>query len=260
MERLPIAWYGAGDHAVRARSIAANEQAGRRDSGGLLAPTMLASAQLGRVRKMAATGLAVLSAQDAEAHEACARLHQEVLPRSAAARFGRRFMTGFYLPRLLGSGLLAGDLFRVEGRPVGFNLYTRQPETFLREGIRRHFLFLAGFMPIVFLSRPRALLGAAEMLRNRGGFPSPETPRTGYWLSFGVLPDARRLRVEGKSIAAHLVEHMLEYFRAQGLAAVEGTVERTNGSAVFFYRTCGFAIEDRGLAGGTKLQARYTFT
>lgn len=208
---------------------------------------------------MADTGLAVLSAQDAEAHEACARLHEALLPQSAPARLGRRFMTGFYLPKLLGSGLIAGDLFRVEGCPVGFNLYTKYPGTFLREGIRRHFLFLAGFMPVVFLCRPPALLGVGEMLRNRGGLPSRAAPRTGYWLSFGVLPAARRLRVAGKSIARHLVDHMLDHFREAGFAALEGTVERENGPALFIYRTCGFAIEDRGFAGGTKLQARYTF-
>jgi ribosomal protein S18 acetylase RimI-like enzyme len=208
---------------------------------------------------VAETGLAVLSAQDAEAHEACARLHEAILPHSAPARFGRRFMTGFYLPKLLGSGLIAGDLFRVEGRAVGFNLYTRYPETFLREGIRRHFPFLAGFMPVVFLSRPRALLGVWEMLRNRGGFPAAETPRTGYWLTFGVEPDARRLVVEGKSVARHLVDRMFDYFRGEGYAAVEGTVERGNAPALFFYRTCGFAFEDRGLGEGAKLQVRYTF-
>lgn len=205
------------------------------------------------------TGLAALTAQDREAHEACARLHEAILPNSAPVRFGRLFMTRFYLPKLIGSGLIAADLFRVEGRAVGFNVYTKYPHTFLREGIRRHFLFLAGFMPVVFLSRPQALLGVWEMLRNRGGFPAAATPRMGYWLTFGVEPEARRLVVEGRSVARHLVDRMFEYFRGEGYAGVEGTVERNNSPAIFFYRSCGFGFEDRGLDGGTKLQVRYTF-
>jgi hypothetical protein len=51
---------------------------------------------------------------------------------------------------------------------------------------------------------------------------------------------------------------MFDYFREQGYAAVEGTVERANAPALFFYRTCGFTFEDRGLAEGAKLQVRYT--
>jgi GNAT superfamily N-acetyltransferase len=206
------------------------------------------------------TGLVALSARDAEAHEACARLLEELLPHSAPALLGRRFMTGFYLPKLLGSGLIAGDLFRFEGRWVGFNLYTKHPGTFMREGIRQHFFFLLGFMPVVFLTRPRALLGVREMLRNRAGLPAPEEPSTGYWLTFGVLPDARRLQIEGRSVARHLVDRMLDYFREQGLAAVEGTVDKDNGPALFFYRSYGFGFEERGLGGGTKLQMRHWLT
>jgi ribosomal protein S18 acetylase RimI-like enzyme len=201
------------------------------------------------------TGVVRLDPSDRAQLEACAELHEATLPDSVPARFGRRFMTRFYFPKLVAAGLAAGDLFRFEGRWVGYNLYTKHPRTMLRDAIRRHFFFLCGFMPGVLLANPRALLAIPKMLRNQGGFP--ELPRTGYWLTFGVHPEFRAVRVAGKPVSRLLVERMFEYFREEGFDAVEGTTDRTNGSALIFYRTCGFELEDRGLEGGAKIQVRY---
>ncbi len=201
------------------------------------------------------TGLVRLDPNDREQLDAFARLHEATLPESVPVQFGRRFMTRFYFPKLVGGGLAAGDLFRFEGRWAGYNLYTKFPHTMLRDAIRKHFLFLCGFMPTVFLANPRALLMIPKLLHNRGGFP--EQPRTGYWLTFGVHPDFRRAQAGGKRIATLLVERMFEYFREEGFDAVEGTTDRSNGAALIFYRTCGFQIEDRGFEGGAKIQVRY---
>ena len=201
------------------------------------------------------TGLVRLDPRDRAQLEAFADLHEATLPDSVPVKFGRRFMTRFYFPRLVADGLAAGDLFRFEGRWAGYNLYTKFPHTMLRDAIRRHFGFLCGFMPTVFLANPRALLAIPKMLANQGGFP--ELPRTGYWLTFGVHPDFRRARIEGQPIARHLVNRMFEYFREEGFDAVEGTTGRDNGPALIFYRTCGFRVEDRGFEGGAKVQVRY---
>jgi ribosomal protein S18 acetylase RimI-like enzyme len=204
---------------------------------------------------MSDTGVIRLDPTDRAQLEAFAELHEATLPESVPVKFGRRFMTDFYFPKLVADGLAAGDLFRLQGKWVGYNLYTKFPHTMLREAVRRHFWFLCAFMPVVFVTNPRALLAIPKLLRNTGGFP--ELPRTGYWLTFGVHPDFRRERVDAKPIARHLVERMFEYFREEGFDAVEGTTERTNGPALIFYRTCGFQIEDRGFEGGAKVQVRY---
>jgi ribosomal protein S18 acetylase RimI-like enzyme len=201
------------------------------------------------------TGLVRLDPNDRAQLEAFADLHEATLPESVPVKFGRRFMTRFYFPRLVADGLAAGDLFRFEGKWVGDNLYTKYPHTMLRDAVRRHFWFLCAFMPGVLLANPRALLAIPKMMQNQGGFP--ELPRTGYWLTFGVRPDFRAARVEGKPIARHLVDRMFEYFREQAFDAVEGTTDRSNGPALIFYRTCGFKIEDRGFEGGAKIQVRY---
>ena len=201
------------------------------------------------------TGVVGLDPDDRAQLDAFADLHAATLPDSVPVQFGRRFMTRFYFPKLIGAGLAAGDLFRFEGKWVGYNLYTKFPNTMLRDAIRRHFFFLCAFMPFVLLTNPRALLAIPKLLANQGGFP--ELPRTGYWLTFGVHPDFRSVRVEGMPIARHLVNRMFAYFRDEGFDAVEGTTDRTNGAALIFYRTCGFKAEDRGLAGGAKVQVRY---
>jgi ribosomal protein S18 acetylase RimI-like enzyme len=201
------------------------------------------------------TGLVRLDPNDPAQLEAFADLHEITLPDSVPVRFGRRFMTRFYFPKLVADGLAAGDLFRFEGRWAGYNLYTKFPRTMLRDAIRRHFWFLCAFMPGVLLADPRRLLAIPKMLRNQGGFP--EKPSTGYWLTFGVDPEYRRAQVGGKRIANLLVERMFEYFREEGFDAVEGTTDRSNGPALILYRTIGFKIEDRGFEGGAKIQVRY---
>lgn len=201
------------------------------------------------------TGLLPLDPSSPEQLEAFASLHEATLPDSVPVKFGRRFMTKFYFPKLVEDGLAAGDLFRFEGQWAGYNLYTKFPRTMLRDAIRRHFWFLCAFMPGVLLADPRRLLAIPKMLRNQGGFP--EKPRTGYWLTFGVDPEFRRAQVGGKRIANLLVERMFEYFREEGYDAVEGTTDRSNGPALILYRTIGFKIEDRGFEAGAKIQVRH---
>jgi ribosomal protein S18 acetylase RimI-like enzyme len=201
------------------------------------------------------TGLVRLDPNDRAQLEAFADLHEATLPDSVPVQFGRRFMTRFYFPKLVEDGLAGADLFRFEGQWAGYNLYTKYPHSMLRDAIRRHFIFLCGFMPGVLLANPRALRAIPKLLRNTGGFP--ELPRTGYWLTFGVHPDFRRAQVGGKRIANLLVEGMFEYFREAGFDAVEGTTDRSNGPALILYRTMGFRVQDRGFEGGTKIQVRY---
>jgi len=199
------------------------------------------------------TGLVRLDPNDRAQLEAFAELHEATLPESVPVKFGRRFMTRFYFPKLVADGLAAGDLYRLEGKWAGYAWYTRYPRSFLRDAMRRHFLFLCGFMPLVFAGKPGALLAVPDLLRNTGGLP--ESEGTGYLLTTGVAARYRRT-----GLATLLVEHMLRRLRAEGLRAVEATVDRDNHGALSFYRHCGFSVEDRGLAGGAKVQIRFELT
>jgi len=65
------------------------------------------------------TGLVRLDPNDRAQLEAFADLHEITLPDSVPVRFGRRFMTRFYFPKLIADGFAAGDLFRFEDRGFG---------------------------------------------------------------------------------------------------------------------------------------------
>lgn len=199
------------------------------------------------------TGLVRLDPNDRAQLEAFADLHEATLPESVPVKLGRRFMTRFYFPKLVAGGLAAGDLYRLEGKWAGFTWYTCLPRTFMRDAVRRHFLFLCALMPTVFTGNPRALLALPDLLRNTGGLPEQEG--VGYLLTTGV--DAR-LRRSG--VATQLISEMVRKLRAKGLHAVEATVDRDNRGALSFYRRCGFSVEDRGLAGGAKVQIRLELT
>lgn len=197
------------------------------------------------------SGVVALSPDDEAQVEAMAALHLELLPESVPARFGRRFMTRFYFSRLVESGLLAGDLYCHEGTYVGFSAYTMHPDTFLGDGIRRHFLRLCLLMPSVLLEAPRERTRAVRELVAKSGDVRPASPgRTGYWLTFGVQDAYRKLKVDerGSRISKLLVDAMLSRLRAAGIERVDGAVSRENRGAILFYHSCGFRIDDS--AGG----------
>jgi GNAT superfamily N-acetyltransferase len=198
------------------------------------------------------TGLVCVDPDDSDQIAALAELHRLTLPDSVPVRFGQRFMCGFYFPKLIRGGLAHADLFRCDGAWVGYTLHTSRPTTMLSEGVRRHFLFLCGLMPLVLLENPSALLAISKLLANRGGFP--RLPRSGYLLTVGVHPDFRGRRVGEATIARQLVECANARLRSLGCLAVEATVDRANERALAFYRGCGFRVEDRG--GGEQLQIR----
>lgn len=200
-------------------------------------------------RPVADAGLVALDPSDREQVEALASLHARLQPASLPAQLGRRFLTGFYFSRIVADGLASADLFRSEGRWVGYAFYTRFPRSFLREAIRSDLLFLLGFLPSVVATNPRALAALPRLLRDPGGLP--ETPRTGYLLAAGVEPAFRH-----RGVGTRLMDAIVRDFRRQDFAALEATVDRDDAGARAFYESRGFRLEDRGLAGGARLQAR----
>jgi len=179
---------------------------------------------------------------------AAARLHAALLPQSVPAQLGEYFMRKFYFTKLVEMDRITCDLFEVEGEYVAFNVYTKYPDSFMRDGIRRHFLPLAVVAARTFASDPRRLRAVADLLRKSAQLGDDGAARAGYWLTFGVLESFRRVKIDerGTRISGALVSAMLDSFRAEGFDRVDGAVERTNKSAIFFYHACGFAIRDPG--------------
>lgn len=194
------------------------------------------------------SGLIRLSPGHSDQVDAAARLHAELLPGSVPSRLGHHFMTRFYFTKLVEIDRITCDLFAYEGKYVAFNVYTKYPESFMRDGIRRHFLPLCAVAARTFGSDPRRLSAIAGLLRKSAQLGENGSARAGYWLTFGVLEPFRRVKIDerGTRISGALVNAMLDSFRADGFDRVDGAVERTNKSAIFFYHACGFAIRDPG--------------
>jgi GNAT superfamily N-acetyltransferase len=207
------------------------------------------------------SGVVRLSPSDAEQVEALARLHAELLPRSAPAQLGHRFMTRFYFRSLPEAGLIHCDLYRHEGVWAGFCTYTEHPGGFMGEALRRNLASLCWLGLRIVVEEPRRLAALLDLVRKSRqlGSPPARAGRAGFWLTFGVLEPYRRVRVDaqGTRISGALVRAMLDHFRAAGFAWLDGAVERSNRSAILFYHSLGFRIEDPG--SGSDLKVHYEF-
>jgi len=194
------------------------------------------------------SGVLRLDPDDPVQVDAIARLHLELLPASSTARFGPFFMTRFYFTRMVRSGLVAAHLYRHEGEYVGFSVFTEHPDSFMREGIRRHFFALCWISAVCFLADPRRLAIPSQMMRNDALAAGEPGMKVGYWLTFGVKDTHTRLRVgeRGQRISNLLVHAMVDFFRKAGFDRLDGGVERNNKSALFFYHSCGFRLRDPG--------------
>lgn len=189
-----------------------------------------------------------LKPTDPDQLKAASRLHSELLPQSVPAQLGDYFMTHFYFTKLVEMDRISCDLFIHDGEYVGFIVFTKYPDSFMRDGIRRHFFSLCLVAIRIFASDPRRLGAVFNLLRKSSEITSKRSDRAGYWLTFGVLAPFRRLKIDerGTRISGALVNAMLDAFREAGFARVDGAVERTNKSAIFFYHACGFTIRDPG--------------
>jgi ribosomal protein S18 acetylase RimI-like enzyme len=193
------------------------------------------------------SGIVRLDPSDPEQVEALARLHAELLPNSVPSRLGHRFMTSFYFRKLPVTDLLVCDLYRHDGAFVGYCTYTKHPDSFLQLGLQRHLPLLCWLGFRIAISEPRRLGALADLLRKSSDLVSDPTSRAGFWLTFGVLEPYRRIKVNERArISDLLVRSMLDYFRSEKVDRVDGSVERTNKTAIFFYHACGFRIMDPG--------------
>ena len=186
-----------------------------------------------------------ISPDDAEQIEAIAALHAELLPTSTPARFGHRFMTEFYFTTLVREGLLLADLFRHDGVYAGFNVYTPAPESFVRDGIRRHPFSLAALVLRLLLESPGRTLGALwDLLVKSRGMPRGKAEDTAFWLTFGVKEPFTKVRLEpdGRRISGALVAEMIQKLRELGVHRLQGTVAVDNKPALFFSHAFGFRV------------------
>ena len=184
-------------------------------------------------------GLERLDPKNLAAVADVARLHIELLPGSPISRLGPEFTRQFYYRKLVEDGLVCCSVYYCDGAPVGFIAYTKHANTFLMEGLRRHWLYLSAVMLGAVIRQPRRLAGilwtVGYMRKQR---TAPQRPVNAELLSFGVLAGFRTskyIRATGRRISLALYDHACEYFRDQGIRQFRAVVEKSNREALLFY-------------------------
>jgi ribosomal protein S18 acetylase RimI-like enzyme len=177
---------------------------------------------------------------------AAARLHSELLPRSPIPHLGFRFMTSFYYPKLVRSGLIHCALLRDENGYGGFVVYTRHPLTFMDEGFRGNPLQVGMLVALQVLRHPgvlKTLWKVQAMGRNRGS--QAEDAGAGEILSIGVLPKYRELRDDATGLRAshYLFEKAALAMIDEGATALQIFVEEDNARGLRFYRSYDVTVE-----------------
>ena len=189
--------------------------------------------------------LVPLDPDDPEHVGAAAHLHATLLGHSPVPRLGMRFMTRFFYSRLVADGLVRCYLYRVEGQYVGFLSLTERPDSFMRQGTRRHLVRLAAVLAASLAEKPSrvGILWETLAASRRKQHASPRDA-VGELLSFGVLPGfAARRESNGLRIPTILFDAGIRHFRERGFRRIEWTVDRDNLPAMILYRSYGAVLD-----------------
>jgi len=197
-----------------------------------------------RMKLMRSPNLVSLDPNDQDQVHAAAELHRELLSDSPVAQLGYRFMTKFYYSKLVEARLIRCDLYSYKGTYVAFSAYTKYPFTFMRQGKRRHFVYLSFLLFQSLLLGPRRLKTIFKVIGRSYRRGQDRKDKTGEVLSFGVLAPYRNLKdeVTGLRISNLLFERIIAYFKDQGFERIQGEIKKDNKPALFFWRSYGASI------------------
>jgi ribosomal protein S18 acetylase RimI-like enzyme len=183
-----------------------------------------------------------------------ARLHCQLLPNSPISLLGPLFAKAFYYKLLPQQGLIWGAVAYVGRQPVGFIVATHDPENFMGQALRRHWLYLLWIVALSVLQNPIPRLAAVwEALQIMRHLPTLTIPdREAELLSFGVLENYRFAtygRQSGHHISGDLLNLLQQRLQALGLPSIRAVVDVDNTAGRSFYRRVGWQLRRHGIAG-----------
>ena len=161
-----------------------------------------------RMKLMRSPNLVSLDPNDQDQVHAAAELHRELLSDSPVAQLGYRFMTKFYYSKLVEARLIRCDLYSYKGTYVAFSAYTKYPFTFMRQGKRRHFVYLSFLLFQSLLLGPRRLKTIFKVIGRSYRRGQDRKDKTGEVLSFGVLAPYRNLKDE---VSEHVLQRWSQF-------------------------------------------------
>lgn len=186
--------------------------------------------------------------------DAVASLHETYLSDSPIALMGPRFLRRFYYVKLVNQDLVQCIVCRVNGRVVGFLSYTSKYD-FMATGIKRNWLLLSWVMLVSILTQPSVLKNILWTIKLMGmrsnDLHEPDMERTGESLSMAVEPEFQTFVPAGGTsrLPVRLFEHMVEYFRKEGIERIVFMVRPENIASNIYYNALGCEMQRIQYAG-----------
>jgi len=100
------------------------------------------------------TNLIKLDGSSNEQIEAISLLHTSLLPESKVSLLGIFFLKKFYYSILIKNNLIDSYIYKSGGKYAGFIVCTDRPFVFMKEGMRRNFLYLSFVLGVSVLTNP----------------------------------------------------------------------------------------------------------
>lgn len=188
---------------------------------------------------------------DQEQVRAVCDLHIKLLPESVLSKLGHLFLSKFYYRELVKSALIDVYLYRRQGAYAGFISCTNRPFTFMRKGMKEHFLLILVLLIAAVARNPArllTLLGYLALVKKdklMGALKEQYGDQMGEFLSFGVPEEFRKCNdeVENKTIPNVLMELVSTHFGANGIRYALLRILPANTRAIrFYHKHSGYVI------------------
>lgn len=195
--------------------------------------------------------------------EALARMHFDLLGDPARnghslATIGPEFLADAFYRLSLDNPHFHCDVARLDGRVIGFHVFTARASSLTSSLVRRHPVALVHATVRSVVRRPRALGAILRNLRYLGGERLPFLQGVdGWWVVAGIPPEFRTRAFEasiGGSVAHMMLARMEASYRAAGVAAWYVVVPPDNVPSTIFVQRCGARHAGTAFAQGKEMR------
>jgi hypothetical protein len=182
--------------------------------------------------------------EDKKQVEAVSRLHIKLLPESILSELGFLFLSKFYYSKLPKDKLIDVYLYKENEEYVGFISCTDVPFSFMKDGMKKHFLSIVTLLGVSILLKPKRLFNLMGfMLKMKKDtlmvkMQSKYGAKMGEFLSFGVVESARKSidPVENITVSNVLMKLVSKHFRANNIEFALLRILKMNTRAITFYQ------------------------
>ena len=154
-------------------------------------------------------------------------------------------MTKFYLSILSQMNLINGYTYKINGKYVGFALFTKYPNNFIIKGIKNRPFYFCLILIKMVLNKPKVLYTILELIRvTDSNYNMESYDKIGQFLSFGVLDKYLQYEDENQNrIPIVLYNEMITWFVKINYRTLIGKVNKNNKAGIIFHRLHGNTLK-----------------